>query len=91
MGQSTGAPMPLAIHIGDIQIDTPVYERRYVTLHFSKFFKTSDCQKVVQTKVIKMVDNVNRREASQSAFLNSFILLVTKQTKLSDIVLFCLN
>ena len=51
-----------------------------------------------------MADNVNRREATQSAFLNSlnlptgtsmtvvviFILFI-KQTKLSDIVLFCLN
>ena len=48
VGQSIGAPMHRDIHLGDIQIDTPVCERRYVKLHFSLFFTTSDCQKLVQ-------------------------------------------
>ena len=35
VGRSIGAPMHHDIHLGDIQIDTPVYERRYMMLHFS--------------------------------------------------------
>ena len=53
--QSIGAPMHRFIHLGDIQIDTPVYERRFVTLHFSLFFKTSakNLSNVLKTKVPK--------------------------------------
>ena len=34
VGRSMGASMHCDIHLGDIQIDTPVYERWYMMLHF---------------------------------------------------------
>ena len=47
VGRSIGAPMHPDIHFGDIWISTSVYEWQYVTLYFSEFFKTLDCQKLV--------------------------------------------
>ena len=37
VGRSIGAPMHRDYHIGNIQIDTPVYERRYTSTFFLIF------------------------------------------------------